>query len=294
MIHPTSESASVASPQAQPVLSVRGLAKRFGPGCPLCPTFEPGQDGPVINQCPHCKSVLAVQGVSFDVYEGQVLGIIGESGSGKSTVLKCLNFEQEPTRGQATFYEDDKAIDWFSLSRAEQRWSRYHRLGMVHQNPVLGLNYKISAGGNIAERLLMVGKRHYGDMRAKAADALNRTEVPSARMDESPAQFSGGMQQRVQIAKALVTEPKLLLLDEVTTGLDVSVQARILDLILELQQTTRTAMIAVTHDLSVIRLLADRTLVMKDGVIVEQGLTDQILEDPRHPFTQQLIASALA
>lgn len=286
-----------------PVLEVKNLTKRFGPGCPHCAHWgaEGGEEGSAAGQsgaelqshCGHCHTVYAVRGVSFVVYPGEVLGIIGESGSGKSTVLKCINFEQPATSGQATFIDGDEHLDWFALSKAEQRWSRYHRLGIVHQNPVLGLNYKISAGGNIAERLLMVGERSYGAMRAEAAAALEHTEVPSARMDQSPATFSGGMQQRVQIAKALVTKPRLLLLDEVTTGLDVSVQARILDLILSLQHSTHTAMIVVTHDLAVIRLLASRTLVMKSGVVVEEGLTDQILEDPRHPFTQQLIASAL-
>jgi putative phosphonate transport system ATP-binding protein len=112
-------------------------------------------------------------------------------------------------------------------------------------------------------------------------------------MDESPKKFSGGMQQRVQIAKALATSPPVLFLDEVTTGLDLSVQARILDLILEIQQELGTAMIAVTHDLGVIRLLASRTIVMKNGRVIEAGLTDQILEDPQHAYTQQLVASAL-
>lgn len=122
---------------------------------------------------------------------------------------------------------------------------------------------------------------------------LDRTEVLPERMDESPKKFSGGMQQRVQIAKALATQPPLLYLDEVTTGLDLSVQARILDLILEIQQELNTAMIVVTHDLGVIRLLAGRTIVMKYGRIIESGLTDQILEDPQHAYTQRLVASAL-
>ena len=122
---------------------------------------------------------------------------------------------------------------------------------------------------------------------------LARTEVAVERMDESPKNFSGGMQQRVQIAKALATRPPLLYLDEVTTGLDLSVQARILDLILEIQHELNTAMIVVTHDLGVIRLLAGRTLVMKHGRVIESGLTDQILEDPQHAYTQRLVASAL-
>ena len=122
---------------------------------------------------------------------------------------------------------------------------------------------------------------------------LQRTEVPQDRMDDLPGRFSGGMQQRVQIAKALATNPPLLFLDEVTTGLDVSVQASILDLIIDLQDRLKITMIAVTHDLGVIRLLADRTIVMKNGRIIEAGLTDQILEDPQHAYTQRLVASAL-
>ncbi|MFP4428953.1 MAG: ATP-binding cassette domain-containing protein [Desulfovermiculus sp.] len=151
----------------------------------------------------------------------------------------------------------------------------------------------ISAGGNTAERLLMNNVFHYREIRDRISTLLKRTQVSSDRMDELPGNFSGGMQQRVQIAKALVSNPPLLFLDEVTTGLDLSVQAKILDLILELQDQLQTTMIVVTHDLGVIRLLAGRTLVMKCGRVVESGLTDQILEDPQHPYTQRLISSAL-
>jgi putative phosphonate transport system ATP-binding protein len=178
-------------------------------------------------------------------------------------------------------------------AHARQRWLRNHRFGMVYQNPHLGLNFNVSAGGNIAERLLMSDLRHYAQIRGRAGQLLARTEVAVERMDESPKNFSGGMQQRVQIAKALATRPPLLYLDEVTTGLDLSVQARILDLILEIQHELNTAMIVVTHDLGVIRLLAGRTLVMKHGRVIESGLTDQILEDPQHAYTQRLVASAL-
>ena len=133
----------------------------------------------------------------------------------------------------------------------------------------------------------------YREIRERVTDLLARTEVPVNRMDELPDNFSGGMQQLVQIAKAMATNPPLLFLDEVSTGLDVTVQAKILDLILEIQQQLKIAMIIVTHDLGVVRLLAAKTLVMKHGQIVESGLTDQILEDPQHPYTQTLVASAL-
>lgn len=275
----------------QPILEVRGLTKIYGTGCPSCPTATGAKAN--TNICPHCGSLVAIQDVSFDLYAGEILGIMGESGSGKSTLVKCLYFDQQPTFGNAIFRHQSQSSDLFSLNAAQQRWLRNHRFGMVYQNPHLGLNFRVSAGGNIAERLLMSGFLDYGVIRDRARNLLSRTEVLPERMDELPSNFSGGMQQRVQIARALSTDPPLLFLDEVTTGLDLSVQAKILDLILEIQQQLQVAMIVVTHDLGVIRLLATRTLVMKYGQVVESGLTDQILEDPQHAYTQQLVASAL-
>lgn len=273
------------------VLEVRGLSKVYGPGCPSC--IEKTGPEHETNICPDCNSVVAAHEMSFDLYQGEILGIMGESGSGKSTAVKCLFFDQEPTAGAATFYDQGQQYNLFELNKAQQRRLSNQRFGMVYQNPHLGLNFDITAGGNIAERLLMSGLDHYGDIRKRAIELLARTEVLTQRMDELPRNFSGGMQQRVQIAKALATNPPLLFLDEVTTGLDLSVQAAILDLILEIQQQEKTSMIVVTHDLGVIRLLADRTLVMKYGRVIESGLTDQILEDPQHAYTQRLVASAL-
>lgn len=273
------------------VLEVRGLSKVYGRGCESCfvktgPKFES-------NICPDCGSVVAAHDLNFDLYKGEILGIMGESGSGKSTAVKTLYFDQEPTSGSAIFYDNEHSYSLFDLNAAQQRQLANQRFGMVYQNPHLGLNFDISAGGNIAERLLMSKVYHYADIRQRATELLSRTEVMTERMDELPKNFSGGMQQRVQIAKALATNPPLLFLDEVTTGLDLSVQAAILDLILEIQQRSQTSMIVVTHDLGVIRLLADRTLVMKYGRVIESGLTDQILEDPQHAYTQRLVASAL-
>lgn len=272
------------------ILEVDSFSKVYGRGCPHC--FEQTGAGQT-NICPSCKSVVAAHGVSFSLYRGEILGIMGESGSGKSTVVKCLYFDEEPTGGRAVFFDNGHQHSLFDLNMAKQRHLKNHSFGMVYQNPHLGLNFDISAGGNIAERLLMSGDNHYAKIRHKARSLLSRTEVLSERMDEIPKTFSGGMQQRVQIAKALATDPPLLFLDEVTTGLDLSVQAAILDLILEIQQELNTAMIVVTHDLGVIRLLAGRTLVMKYGRVIESGLTDQILEDPQHAYTQRLVASAL-
>jgi len=273
------------------ILEVRNLTKTYGRTCPFC--FESTGPAERTNICPVCKTVVACHDVSFNLYEGEILGVIGESGSGKSTIVNLLNFNTRPNNGTAIFFDGDHQYELFLLNAAEQRILANRRFGMVFQNPHLGLNFNISAGGNIAERLLMNDTLRYEVIRNRAMSLLRRTEVPADRMDHLPSGFSGGMQQRVQIAKALSTNPPLLFLDEVTTGLDVSVQASILDLILELQYQMKIAMIVVTHDLGVIRLLAGRTLVMKQGRIVESGLTDQILEDPQHHYTQVLVASAL-
>lgn len=145
----------------------------------------------------------------------------------------------------------------------------------------------------MAERLLAAEWRHVGGMRGRASELLSRTEIPTARMDEAPRYFSGGMRQRVQLAKALANRPALLILDEPTTGLDVSVQARILDLMREIQRESGVATVVISHDLGVVRLLTERALVMRHGRVVETGLTDQILEDPQHSYTQLLVNSAL-
>jgi len=274
-----------------PLLEVSGLTRIHGQGCPRCLEITGPDHG--TNRCPLCGSVVALNRVSLTLHRGEVLGVIGESGSGKSTLVRLLCFDEPPTAGRAVFHETDRAIDLFALDAARQRAFRDTRLGVVYQNPMLGLDLSISAGGNIAERLIASERVRYAFLRSRARELLERTGVPATRMDEPPKRFSGGMQQRVQIAKALATEPPLLLLDEITTGLDLSVQARILDLVLELQEQLGVSMLVVTHDLGVVRHLASRTLVMRHGAVVEAGLTDQILEDPHHPYTQELVSAAL-
>ena len=274
------------------LLRVRNLTKVHG-------ELTPGvleRTGPRFNSntCPETGAVVACSQINFELYPGEVLGIVGESGSGKSTMVQLLYFDAEPTSGEVNLRQvDDGSVNLFDLSSQKKRHIRNHLMGMVYQNPRDGLNFRFSAGGNIAEKLLMAGEFHVGNIRLRATGLLNHTEVPVKRMDESPARFSGGMQQRVQIAKAIANNPPLLLLDEVTSGLDVSVQARVLDLIRSLQQELGISMIVVSHDLGVIRMLTDRTLVMKHGQIVEQGLTDQILQDPQHGYTQLLVSSLL-
>jgi putative phosphonate transport system ATP-binding protein len=275
-----------------PVLSVAGLTRIHGRGCADCVRLTGDAAGR--NVCPTCGSVVAVADISFDLWPGEILGVMGESGSGKSSVVKLLHLDDRASAGSAWFREGDgRRHDLVAVDEAEARRLRDTRFGMVFQNPHLGLNFAVSAGGNIAERLLCGGERRFQTIRDTALGLLDRTEVPRARIDHQPGQFSGGMQQRLQIARALAPRPELLFLDEVTTGLDLSVQARILDLILEIQRELGVAMIVVTHDLGVVRLLAGRTIVLRHGRVVEAGLTDQILEDPQHPYTQQLVMSAL-
>jgi putative phosphonate transport system ATP-binding protein len=246
------------------------------------------------NICPETGSIVACAEISFELYPGEVLGIVGESGSGKSTIVKQLFFDMDVTMGSAFIRPFlNGTVNIFEESNQKKRYMRNHLMGMVYQNPRDGLNFSFSSGGNIAEKLLMADLFHVGKIRERASDLLNKTEVPVTRMDDLPAYFSGGMQQRVQIAKAIANNPPLLFLDEVTSGLDVSVQARVLDLIRGLQHELGIAMIVVSHDLSVIRMLTDRTLVLKHGRIVERGLTDQILQDPQHEYSQLLVSSLL-
>ncbi len=283
-----------------PVLRVKDASKYFGKGCPQCPTATGAEHG--LNQCPHCGTVVACRSVSLELYPNEVLGIVGESGSGKSTLIRLIGFDWTASTGHVSMEFDPETSNGLSsysgknlleLAPHIKRKIRNACMGVVYQHPHLGLRMNVTAGGNVAERLLMAGWRKVQKMRARANDLLEKTEVPTARMDEPPSNFSGGMQQRVQIAKALSNSPMLLLLDEMTTGLDVSVQARVIDLVRKLQKELRVAMIVVSHDLGVIRMLTSRTMVMKNGEIVETGLTDQVLEDPQHPYTQLLVSSAL-
>jgi len=188
---------------------------------------------------------------------------------------------------------DGAPADLLSLSEAERRRLLRTDLGFVHQNPRDGLRLSVSAGANIGERLMAAGARHYGDIRARALDWLARVEIDPARIDDMPATFSGGMQQRLQIARNLVSDPRLVLMDEPTGGLDVSVQARLLDLLRDLVAEIGVSVVLVTHDLGVARLLAHRLLVMQHGRVIESGLTDQVLDDPHHAYTQLLVSSVL-
>jgi putative phosphonate transport system ATP-binding protein len=241
----------------------------------------------------------ACRDVSFDLWPGEVLAIVGESGSGKSTLLNLLSMRTPLDEGRIDYAlaADGTTAgglhDLAGLSEARQRLLARTDWGFVEQNPRDGLRMAVSAGANVAERLMVLGQAHYGRLRGSAVDWMSRVELDAARVDELPTQFSGGMQQRLQIARNLVTQPRLVFMDEPTSGLDVSVQARLLDLLRSLVDDLGLSCIVVTHDLAVARLLAHRMLVMKGGAVVEAGLTDRVLDDPQHPYTQLLVSSVL-
>lgn len=277
--------------QEQPVLTIRQLSKQYGDGCTHCQHEDMKLEK---NFCPVCKTVYACRNVSLDLYRGEILGIVGESGSGKSTLMKSLYFDETVTSGEGYLvdYENGQS-NIFTESSQRKRHIRNTILGMVYQNPMLGLKMDFSSMSNIAEKQIAAGNRHVRQMEERSLSLLQHVKIPVHRSKEAPKNFSGGMQQRVQIAKAMSNNPPILLLDEVTTGLDLSVQADVLDLIKSIQRELNISMVVVSHDLAVIRMLADRTIVMLNGEIIEHGLTDQVLEDPQHEYTQQLVYSLL-
>lgn len=238
--------------------------------------------------------LLACNNVSFELYAGEVLAIVGESGSGKSTLLQMLSTQLAPNGGRVLYrMRDGMTRDLAALGEAERRFLFRTDWGFVHQDAAMGLRMGVSAGANVGERLMAVGWNHYGRIRETSSSWLERVEISTNRIDDAPKTYSGGMRQRLQIARNLVTEPRLVFMDEPTGGLDVSVQARLLDLVRGLVNELGLAVIIVTHDLAVARLLSHRVMVMKGGEVIETGLTDQVLDDPREPYTQLLVSSIL-
>jgi putative phosphonate transport system ATP-binding protein len=258
-----------AGERDQPLLVADGLSKNYG-------------------------RLTACRDVSFALYPGEVLAIVGESGSGKTTLLQLLSAQLAPSAGQVSYRMRDGVMrDLAVLGEAERRFLFRTDWGYVHQDPALGLRMAVSAGANVGERLMAVGWNHYGRIRQAATSWMERVELDVARIDDAPRTYSGGMRQRLQIARNLVTEPRLVFMDEPTGGLDVSVQARLLDLMRTLVHELGLAAIVVTHDLAVARLLSHRVMVMQGGRVIETGLTDQVLDDPREPYTQLLVSSIL-
>jgi putative phosphonate transport system ATP-binding protein len=237
--------------------------------------------------------LAALDDVGLQLRRGEILAIVGESGSGKTTLLNVLAGRIKPDAGEV-FYDSGAGLKPLAaLGELGLRRLQRARWGFIQQDPRQALRLDISAGGNIGERLMASGARNYADIRATARRWLEAVEIDPGRLDDLPKHFSGGMLQRLQIAATLVTEPELVFMDEPTGGLDVSVQAKILDLIGGLVRRLGLAVVIVTHDIGVARLLADRLIVMRSGKIVESGLTDQVLDDPHHAYTQLLVSSVL-
>jgi phosphonate C-P lyase system protein PhnK len=257
----------MAEPMPGWALRVTGLSKQFG-------------------------RITGCEDVGFEVAPGEALGIIGESGSGKTTVLRCIAGDVEPAAGAALLRRGPDVLNLFALDGPERRALRVSTIAIVYQDPAQGLNLRISAGGNIAEPLIAAGWRNFGRIRARASELLARVDVPLDRMDDLVGTFSGGMRQRVQLAKAVANNPALLLLDEPTTGLDAAIAAGVLDLIRDLLEETGVTALVVSHDMTVISMLSSRALVLRGGRMVEAGLTDQLLEDPQDAYSQQLVAAA--
>lgn len=256
-----------------PLLSVRDLR-----------TYYHGRSG----------TVPAVDGVSFDLEEDSALGIVGESGCGKSTVAFSIFrlIDEQAGRivsGEVLF----EGEDLLEKSQAEMTAVRGDRMGMIFQNPLTSLNPVFRIGDQIAETILL----HRGDgpieAERRALELLRQVGIPSPerRLQEYPHQLSGGMQQRVMIAIALACEPKLLVADEPTTALDVTIQAQILDLIRELRQRMRMAVILITHNLGLVAELCDHVLIMYAGKVVERCSIAAVFDRPVHPYTEGLIAS---
>jgi oligopeptide transport system ATP-binding protein len=257
----------------QPLLQVRGLTTRF--------RTERGE-------------VTAVDNVSFDVAPGETLAIVGESGSGKSvTALSLLRLIPQPpgriTAGEILF----EGKDLLKLSDAEMRAVRGNQIAMIFQEPMTSLNPTLTVGMQIAEPMNLHRKTPWGEALDHAKALLGRVRIPdaAARAGAFPHQYSGGQRQRAMIAMALACKPRLIIADEPTTALDVTVQAQILDLLKELTQETQASLILITHDLGVVARYADRVAVMYGGRMVETATARQLYARPSHPYTRGLLAS---
>jgi ABC-type dipeptide/oligopeptide/nickel transport system ATPase component len=252
----------------EPLLKVENLRTTFGP-------------------------LVAVNDVSFEIRKGETLGLVGESGSGKSvTAFSIIRLVQEPGRveGGKIFFQGK---DLLTLPEDEMRQIRGAGIGFVFQEPMAALNPVMRVGAHIAEALTVHGLASRRDARSRAVELLRAVRIvdPEKRVDDYPHQLSGGMRQRVMMAVALACKPPLLIADEPTTALDVTVQAQILDLLREMKREFDLSLLLITHDFGVIAETADRVAVMYRGRIVEQGAVRDIFHNPQHPYTKGLLAS---
>ena len=241
------------------------------------------------------ETIRAVNGVSFSIAEGEVLGLVGESGCGKTvtslSIMRLIQSSGEITAGKVIFHDEDKQIDLLKLSDKELETILGSRIAMIFQDPKTSLNPVLTIGFQIAETLRVHRRFSKKDAKVKAIELLKKVGIAGSRFEDYPHEFSGGMRQRVMIAIAIACEPKLLIADEPTTALDVTIQAQILNLILKFKKELGMSVIIITHDLGVIAQLADRVAVMYAGKIVEIAPVKDIFQRPQHPYTQALVAS---
>ena len=266
-------SAAVEAPPRRPVLEVEDIRTRFHT-----------RDG----------TVHAVNGISFDVSEGELLGVVGESGSGKSvTMLSMLKLLPMPPAEIVAGRARLDGEDLIALDADELRHVRGARVGFIFQDPMTSLNPVLTVGYQLTEPLRVHLGMSRGKARQRAIELLERVGIPAAasRLGDFPHQFSGGMRQRVMIAIAIACNPKVLIADEPTTALDVTIQAQILDLVKRLRRESGTAIIWITHDLGVMAGLADRVMVMYGGLVVERASVAKLYKHPRHPYTRGLLGT---
>jgi oligopeptide/dipeptide ABC transporter ATP-binding protein len=242
--------------------------------------------------------VHAVNGVSFDLEEGETLAIVGESGCGKSVTMMSLLrlIPMPPARiesGEALLRDGFGTRDLLKLSEAEIRQVRGGTIGFIFQDPMTSLNPVLTVGQQIAEALVEHLRLSEGQARARTVELLNHVGIPGAasRVNDYPHQFSGGMRQRVMIAMAIACSPKILIADEPTTALDVTVQAQIVDLVMRLREELGMSVIWITHDLGVVAGMADRVQVMYAGQVAERARVDDLYEEPEHPYTHGLLGA---
>ena len=252
-----------------PVLTVDGLSVAFGKGD---------------------QSVTVVDDVSFSIQPGRTLGLVGESGSGKSmTSLSIMGLTPDDARvsGSITF----KGEELLTMPQKRLRALRGDRMAMIFQDPMSSLNPYYTVGFQIVEAYRAHRKATFKEARDLTLDVMERVRIPEPvrRFEQYPHEFSGGMRQRIMIAMAMMCEPELIIADEPTTALDVTVQARVLDLLGELQEEFSMSMLFITHDLAVVSNIADDIIVMRNGRIVERGTVEQVFSDPKHEYTQQLL-----
>ena len=260
-----------------PLLDVAGLAKRFIGRQTLARRLG-GKPAPAVN---------ALNGVSFTMRRGETLGIVGESGCGKSTLARCLVRLVEPDAGAVRFDGEDV----LSLSGSERR--RFNRrVQMIFQDPYGSLNPRMTVRQILVEALTVHRMRPAAQIPARVTELLDLVRLPEDAADRLPHEFSGGQRQRIGIARALAVEPECLIADELVSALDVSVQAQVVNLLLELQERLHLTVLFVAHDLRLVRHISHRVAVMYLGSIVELGETERLFTAPKHPYTQALLAAA--